>query len=142
MRNGVTLRCYTATPSLMVIPKCAEVQLATNKVLCEGNIVLAFLSDPSCPIERVDDDTAMAPYCFFLSDWRDNEVWAGQYAFPATDKEFKKLITQISRDPTNSHGTKIEYGTRRRSPLWNNQLCPYIGVRRKNQPSAATAGPA
>ena len=50
----------------------------------------------------------------------------------------KRFITQISRDPSNMAGRKIEKGTRRRSPLWpGNPKSPYIGVRRKNQPSAA-----
>ena len=127
---------------LTTIPKCPEVQVATNKVLCEGNVVLAFLSDPDSPIERVNDDTAMAPYSFFVEDWQQNQEWAEKYCFPATDKEFKKFITQISRDPDNPRGAKIEYGTRRRSPLWTNQLAPYIGVRRINQPPAAAVDPA
>ena len=44
----------------------------------------------------------------------------------------------ISGDPASMNGRKIEYSTRRRSPLWNNgQKNPYIGVQRKNQPAAA-----
>ena len=41
----------------------------TNKVLAEGNPVLGFLMDPDCPFERVDEDTAMAPFYFFKEDW-------------------------------------------------------------------------
>eukprot|EP01047_Picozoa_sp_COSAG01_P013032 COSAG01_NODE_602_length_14953_cov_60.675980_9_plen_1533_part_00 len=127
---------------LIDIPKCPEVAAATNTVLSDGNPVMAFLNDPDCPLERVDDDTAMAPYSFFVEDWQQNSEFARKYPFPSgpggrAEKEFKKLITMISRDPSNMAGPKIEYGTRRRSPLWGNtQKCPYIGVRRKNQPAA------
>ena len=55
-----------------------------------------------------------------------------------SERDFQTIHLKII---THKKG-KIEYGTRRRSPLWNNQLCPYIGVRRKNQPSAAAVGPA
>jgi hypothetical protein len=127
---------------LIDIPKCPEVAAATNTVLSDGNPVMAFLNDPDCPLERVDDDTAMAPYSFFVEDWGQNPEFARKYSFPSgpggrAEKEFKKFITMISRDPSNMAGPKIEYGTRRRSPLWGNtQKCPYIGVRRKNQPAA------
>ena len=36
----------------------------------------------------------------------------------------RSLVTR--NPPENPNGAKIEYGTRRCSPLWNNQLSPYI----------------
>jgi hypothetical protein len=116
------------------IPKCDEVQVMTNKVLAEGNPVLGFLMDPDCPFERVDEDTAMAPFYFFKEDWGNNAEWAAKYPFPAESKEFKKYMEKI---PRGTSGIKIKYSERKiRSPLWGNrQERPYVGVRRKNQPS-------
>ena len=113
----------------------------TNDVLAQGNTVLAFLMDENCPFELAADDSAMAPFEFFEEDWLNGD-WARHYSFPRTSKDFKKLIEQIDR----GDGIKVKYHEGRvRSPLWANaQKRPYVGVRRKNQPSAvapAEAGP-
>ena len=84
----------------------------------------------------------MAPFCFFKEDWGNNAEWAAKYPFPgngaagAEAKEFKKYMEKI---PRGTSGIKIKYSERRiRSPLWpGRQEQPYIGVRRKNQPSLA-----
>ena len=115
----------------------------TNEIVAQGNTVLAFLMDPDCPFELVNDDTAMAPYKFFEEDWKDNADWADKYKFPdgpaaRASKEFKKQMVQIDRGATARApaGVKVTYSDGKiRSALWGGaQLQPYIGVRRKNQP--------
>ena len=62
--------------------------------------------------------------------------WAAKYPFPAESKEFKKYMEKI---PRGTSGIKIKYSeSKKRSPLWDNRQerpFPYVGVRRKNQPS-------
>jgi len=92
----------------------------TSKVVAEGNPVLGFLMDLDCPFERVDEDTAMAPFSFFKEEWKDKAEWAAKYSFPANGvpgaepKEFKKYMEKV---PRGASGIKIKYSERKiRSP--------------------------
>eukprot|EP01049_Picozoa_sp_SAG25_P000286 SAG25_NODE_8_length_29132_cov_108.213895_23_plen_870_part_00 len=122
---------------LMRIPKCDGVQTATDEVFQVSEAerirrepVKHFLEDDNCPFEVVPDDaSAMAPYCLFVNNWKD-EFQVKYGPIPAADK-FKQQITALDG---------ITYSSdRKTSPQWPGQKNPYVGVRLRNQPNIPAA---
>jgi hypothetical protein len=76
-----------------------------------------------------DDASAMAPYCLFVNNWKD-EFQVKYGPIPAADK-FKQQITALDG---------ITYSSdRKTSPQWPGQKNPYVGVRLRNQPNIPAA---